>query len=48
MRVPLSLGTDAKVLEPEGLRIRVRAAAEAMACHYAPNMTEGVAILLLL
>jgi len=31
----LSLGTDAKVLTPVGLRMRVQQAAEAIACHYA-------------
>ncbi len=36
-RVLLSLGTDAKVLAPEGLRMRVRAAAQEIAHHY-PEM----------
>jgi len=35
VRVLLSLGTDAKVLAPVGLRMRVQQAAEAIACHYA-------------
>jgi predicted DNA-binding transcriptional regulator YafY len=35
VRVLLSLGTDAKVLAPVELRMRVQQAAEAIACHYA-------------
>jgi predicted DNA-binding transcriptional regulator YafY len=34
VRVLLSLGTDAKVLAPEGLRLRVRVAAQEIARHY--------------
>ncbi len=35
VRVLLSLGTDAKVLEPEELRLRVQQEAEGIARHYA-------------
>jgi predicted DNA-binding transcriptional regulator YafY len=35
VRVLLSLGTDAKVLAPVELRMRVQQAAEEIACHYA-------------
>jgi predicted DNA-binding transcriptional regulator YafY len=35
VHIPLSLGTDAKVLAPEELRVRVQQAAQEIASHYA-------------
>ncbi len=34
VRILLSLGTDAKILEPEELRVRVKLAAQKIACHH--------------
>ncbi len=39
VRILLTLGTDAKVLAPEGLRIRVQQAAQEIALHYSTIVT---------